>query len=74
MAGITDLPVAAINAMTARWIGAFGSHPTVCAGIGAWPLLAILADAAQGPARDELAAAIGIDPSTGTKAGRAVID
>jgi serine protease inhibitor len=74
MAGITDLPVAAINAMTARWIAAFGSHPTVCAGIGAWPLLAILADAAEGTARDELAAAIGIDPSTGTKAGRAVID
>jgi serine protease inhibitor len=74
MAAVTTLPVAAINAMTARWIGAFGAHPTVCAGIGAWPLLAILADAAQGEARDELAAAIGVDASTGTEAGRALID
>ncbi|HKE63922.1 MAG TPA: serpin family protein [Micromonosporaceae bacterium] len=74
MAAITDLPVAAINAMTARWIAAFGGHPTVCAGVGAWPLLAILADVADGKAREELAAAVGIDPATGTVAGRALID
>ncbi len=60
--------------MTARWVGALPDEPTTCSAAGAWPLLAILADAATGAARDEMAAAIGIDPADGTRAGLAVLD
>jgi serine protease inhibitor len=68
------LPVDPANALTARWIRAFGAHPTVASGVGVWPLLAIVADAAGGEARAELAAATGIDPEGGTEAGLAMIE
>jgi serine protease inhibitor len=68
------LPVAPANALTARWIHAIGNHPTVSSGAAVWPLLAIVAGAAAGAARDELAVAVGIDPNTGTQAGRALLD
>jgi serine protease inhibitor len=74
MATELALPVAPANALTARWIDAIGNHPTVSSGAAVWPLLAIVAGAARGTARDELAAAIGIDPDTGTRAGRALLD
>jgi serine protease inhibitor len=59
--------------MSARWISALPDRATTCSAAGAWPLLAILADAAAGPARDELAAAVGVDPSVGTTAGLDVL-
>jgi serine protease inhibitor len=68
------LPVGPANALTARWIRAIGNHPTVSSGAAVWPLLAIIAGAAGGAARDELAAAAGIDPAVGTQAGRALIE
>ena len=74
MATDLALPVAPANALTARWIHAIGNHPTVSSGAAVWPLLAIVASAAAGTARDELAAAVGIDPDTGTPAGRALLD
>jgi len=67
------LPVDALNAMTARWIAALPDRATTCSAAGAWPLLAILADAADGAARDELASAVGVDPTSGTQAGLTVL-
>jgi serine protease inhibitor len=74
MATDLALPVAPVNALTARWIHAIGNHPTVSSGAAVWPLLAIVAGAAAGAARDELAAAVGIDPDTGTQAGGALLE
>jgi hypothetical protein len=68
------LPSTPINKLTARWIATLPSDPTACSGLCVWPLLALLADAAEGAARDELGAAAGIDPSDGTAASLAVID
>src|SRR5262245_29218468 len=70
MATISDLRVEPMNEMTGRWIAAFGNHATVASGAAVWPLLAIIAGAAEGEARAELAAATGIDPEVGTRAGR----
>lgn len=71
-------PVTAINALTARWVAALPDdvirHGTVASGVGIWPLLAILAGAAGGEARVQLAAAVGIDADDGTAAGVATID
>jgi hypothetical protein len=49
-----------ISRLTAQWLDELpGEDSTVLSGLGVWPLLAILADLAEGPARDELAAAAG---------------
>ncbi|MEU8431598.1 serpin family protein [Streptomyces sp. NPDC029216] len=61
-----DETVEAVNALTARWaaeaMGGAGcpAGGTVFSAAGVWPLLAFLADAASGPARAELADAVGI--------------
>jgi serine protease inhibitor len=72
------LPVAAINALTARWIAALPddqlTNGTVTSGLGVWPLLAILADAADGKARDELSAAVGITADQGLRMGTAILE
>jgi serine protease inhibitor len=52
--------VGAANALTARWCAAAGERDFVVSGAGVWPLLALLASAADGPARDELSTAIGV--------------
>lgn len=67
------IPTASINALTARWIAELPDDETVCSGVAVWPLLALLADAAEGEARDQLAAAAGLDPATGTDAGLAAL-
>ncbi|POX55850.1 proteinase inhibitor I4 serpin [Streptomyces sp. Ru71] len=51
--------VRAVNELTARWAGAEGGG-TVFSAAGLWPLLAFLADGADGPARAELADALGV--------------
>ena len=51
--------VKAANGLTARWCAEAGHDNFVLSGAGLWPLLALLASAAEGPARDELAAAAG---------------
>lgn len=68
-----SLPASAINALAARWIRTLPDRATVCSALGVWPLLAILADAAEGPARAQLADAIGTDPSHGTDDGLATL-
>ncbi|MFD5142149.1 serpin family protein [Streptomyces sp. NPDC058401] len=62
--------VRAVNALTSRWAGhAADGTGTVFTAAGVWPLLALLADGAAGPARSELEEALGI--SAGTAAGAA---
>jgi serine protease inhibitor len=51
--------VEASNDLTSRWCSKT-SGDFVLSGCGLWPLLALLADAAEGEAREELAHAIGI--------------
>src|SRR5258706_16431957 len=47
------------NALTARWASTIDDASTVLSGAGVVPLLALLAAAAQGSARDELSAVVG---------------
>ena len=51
--------VQAANSLTARWCAQLGGQDFVVSGAGLWPLLALLASAADEAARAELAAAIG---------------
>ncbi|MFF8996133.1 serpin family protein [Streptomyces sp. NPDC014983] len=51
--------VRTVNGLTARW-GATAGGGTVFSAAGVWPLLALLADGAAGPARQELADALGV--------------
>ncbi|MEU7629425.1 serpin family protein [Nocardia sp. NPDC049220] len=60
--------VSAANALTARWCAQVRTDDFVVSGAGVYPLLALLASAAAGPARDELAAAIGVPIQTGQDA------
>ncbi len=54
-------PVAASNALTARWAATQQAESTVLSGLGVWPLLALLVDAARGPVQEELRAVVGLD-------------
>ncbi|TDD68032.1 proteinase inhibitor I4 serpin [Actinomadura darangshiensis] len=55
--------------MSERWAATCDGTSTVMAGPGAWPLLALLATAATGPGRDELATAVGLDAAAAAGAG-----
>ncbi|MGW1345056.1 serpin family protein [Kribbella sp. NPDC002412] len=59
--------VRAVNDLTARWARELPQGNTVVSGLGLWPLLAILATAADEPGRAELAAAAGVDASAGSQ-------
>ncbi|WP_019927044.1 serpin family protein [Nocardia sp. BMG111209] len=52
--------VSAANDLTARWCAAAGRGDFVLSGCGVWPLLGVLAGAADEPARAELTAAVGL--------------
>ncbi|MGW5194845.1 serpin family protein [Kribbella sp. NPDC004138] len=56
--------VRAVNDLTTRWARILPAENTVVAGLGLWPLLALLATGADEPGRSELAAAAGVDPAT----------
>ncbi|AVH56737.1 MULTISPECIES: serpin family protein [Streptomyces] len=62
----------AVNGLTARWAGT-ASGGTVFSATGVWPLLALLADAAGGAARTELAEAVGIAADEAAAAGRELL-
>lgn len=51
--------VQAANTLTARWCSRLGDGDYALSGAGLWPLLALLASAADDPAAAELAAALG---------------
>ncbi|GGR02835.1 hypothetical protein [Streptomyces aurantiogriseus] len=48
-----------MNGLTARWAGSVEGD-SVCSAAGVWPLPAIPADGAAGPAREEPAEALGV--------------
>jgi serine protease inhibitor len=56
--------VKAVNQLTSRWVRALPPGNTVVSALGLWPLLAILATAADEPGRSELATATGLPPET----------
>ena len=53
--------VEAVNALTTGWVKTLQPGNTVVSGLGLWPLLALLATAADEPGRSELAEAAGVD-------------
>ncbi|WP_033308759.1 serpin family protein [Streptomyces iakyrus] len=57
--GVATTTVHAVNGLTARWAGV-SEDGTAFSAAGVWPLLAHLADAAEGAARVELAEALGL--------------
>ena len=65
--------VTGANSLTARWARTWDDGGTVLSGLGAWPLLAALADAADGAARTELAEAVGLSADDGLDAARALL-
>ncbi|MFI6146835.1 serpin family protein [Streptomyces sp. NPDC051109] len=67
--------VRAVNRLTARWArqAVTGEKGTVLTAAGIWPLLAFLADGAGGPARTELAEALGIPAGSATDAARKLL-
>ena len=65
----------AANRLTARWARSLmGDGSVVFSGAGVWPIIAILASAAEGPAREELSAAAGVDSADGLKAALQLIN
>ncbi|KUO21798.1 serpin family protein [Streptomyces dysideae] len=62
----------AVNSLTARWAGTV-EDGTVFSAAGVWPLLAFLADGADGPAREELAAALGVPADQAAAAARELL-
>ncbi|MFF5469346.1 serpin family protein [Streptomyces achromogenes] len=58
--------------MTARWAQAL-TGGTVFSAPGVWPLLAFLADGAAGPARAELAGALGVPADQAARAARELL-
>jgi hypothetical protein len=64
----------AVSALTAAWLREIPlDEDTVVSGAGLWPLLGLLAGAADGPARDELAAAVGTDAGDAADAAVALL-
>uniref|UniRef100_A0AAU2V2U5 Proteinase inhibitor I4 serpin n=1 Tax=Streptomyces sp. NBC_00003 TaxID=2903608 RepID=A0AAU2V2U5_9ACTN len=63
--------IEAANALTARWgSNHAGTAGTVFSAAGVWPLLALLAAGAHGPARGELADAVGLRPEDAAACAR----
>ncbi|MGG8407999.1 serpin family protein [Streptomyces sp. 12297] len=70
-----DVTVRAVNRLTKHWAGAVvtGAQGTVLTAAGVWPLLALLADGAGGPARGELAEAVGLPAADAADAARELL-
>ncbi|MEV1063258.1 serpin family protein [Streptomyces sp. NPDC050263] len=69
---ITKATIQAVNALTCRWAGVVDGG-SVFSAAGAWPLLAFLADGATGPAREELAEALGVPADEAAHAARGLL-
>ncbi|MEU9087199.1 serpin family protein [Streptomyces sp. NPDC048357] len=67
--------VRAVNQLTTRWAAQApaGDTSTVFTAAGVWPLLALLADGSDGPARTELAQALGIPAEAAGGAARELL-
>ncbi|WP_327317621.1 serpin family protein [Streptomyces sp. NBC_01235] len=72
---ITNATIRAVNGLTARWAGVVDGdgRGSVFSAAGVWPLLAFLADGASGPAREELAVALGVPAGEAAAAGRELL-
>lgn len=66
--------VQAANALTARWCSRLGREDYAVSGAGLWPLLALLASAADEPAAAELAAALGRPAGAAKREALEIID
>lgn len=67
--------VRAVNRLTARWAATVTGHgDTVFSGSDLWPLLAVLAHAADGPARTELEDAAGLPAAEAADASRGFLE
>jgi len=69
---VTNATIQAVNGLTVRWAGA-SEGGTVFSAAGVWPLLAFLADGADGPARAELADAVGMPAEESAGAARELL-
>jgi serine protease inhibitor len=66
LGGMDSDVVQAVNRLTSRWAQELPTGGnTVVSGLGLWPLLAMLATAADEPGRSELAEAAGVDAEVG---------
>lgn len=63
----------AVHSLTSRWASSLPAGNSVMSALGLWPLLAIMATAADEPGRSELAAAAGLPPSTSAARGAGLI-
>ncbi|MET7744874.1 serpin family protein [Streptomyces sp. NPDC005385] len=70
--GVATTTVRAVNALTARWAGV-SEGSTAFSAAGVWPLLAHLADGAEGAARAELAEALGLPAGQAAGAARELL-
>lgn len=65
----TSQVAAAVRGLTQRWLAALApERDTVVSGAGLWPLLALVCGAADGQARQELAAAVGMPADAAAEA------
>ncbi|MET9885494.1 serpin family protein [Streptomyces sp. NPDC006430] len=73
---MTNTTVRAVNRLTMRWAeqAATGEEGTVVMATGVWPLLAFLAGGADGPARAELAEALGTSADSAVETARDLLD
>ncbi|GAB1337602.1 hypothetical protein ACE1SV_41920 [Streptomyces sp. E-15] len=72
MSKVTEETVRQVNGLTARWAQTL-PEGTVFSAAGVWPLLAFLADGAAGPARAELAGALGVPADRAAGAARELL-
>ncbi|KOV83036.1 MULTISPECIES: serpin family protein [unclassified Streptomyces] len=70
---VTGETVRRVNGLTARWAQVLSGEGTVFSAPGVWPLLAFLADGAAGPARAELAGALGVPAEQAAGAARELL-
>jgi serine protease inhibitor len=66
--------VGAVGKLTERWVRELPPGNTVVSGLGLWPLLALLATAADEPGRTELAEAAAIDAESAASKAVELID
>lgn len=70
--GVSKATIRAVNGLTARWAGIVEGD-SVFSAAGVWPLLALLADGGAGPAREELAEALGLPADQAGDAARQLL-
>ncbi|MFI2430721.1 serpin family protein [Streptomyces sp. NPDC018693] len=71
---VANVTIRAVNGLTARWAATLDPDSgSVLSAAGVWPLLAFLADGAGGPARRELADAVGTEAGQAAGAARELL-